>query len=790
MTRSAALLRTNAPQPAGPAISNLGARAPVIRRSCAACGAGRSGEDKCPACDDPKAIGGVQAKLSIGATDDPFEKEADDVADKVMRMPAGHGAPAIARADGPQGTLRPKPAGPTTPASAGFAAALSRQPGGAPLPTEARGFFEPRFGRDLGHVRIHHGSSAQALAADINARAFTHGADIYFAAGQYNPGSAAGRNLLAHELTHTLQQRRHGVVRRQTEPDSKKSTKSTKPTKSTKSTKSKKATKLGDLDWLEKAKLGWELTKAIWSEAADFTGDLFASMREAPKYMGDVLKDEGKAILENLDSVLRVLTAFLAAETIVGVLTAIPEPTLLTKVAAVLIEELIVGALVYFGAQELDQVVEHLKKWWKLVGDANGDPAKIAEAAKAFCEAILHIVRLVLAVVGVRRAGVKLKTDAIKVKQGLNPGKPIGTKKTTKFVDRGPVRQKGSPTKVTAKQKVLTESKAVSGASKTSAQKTVKSKSSTGKTTPSNSSKTMPKETLALETEIGALKPKFDVKKVVTHVVKYGVPEGLVSADIEAQRLADEDSQTAGETETSIGQIATETVTKKEKPVCKLPEGENVHLMLSGQKAIHKSRYMGLAGKKCRDNPNAGMECLQHSTSRPKRTDQPWREWDREIKKFFGVKSEDKNLYDPKGLYAEGRKMGLCPRQIKRPTWTPQGLYTDTHVDHVVERQVGPLNNPEWMDDAANFELIDSGSNLDSRDEIAKNVKNERLRLVAVTGNPDWMECDLTFTVVDAPTPKRVGRWLFDDVSKGKHLRLFEEMYDPDFISKRQLICE
>jgi Domain of unknown function (DUF4157) len=207
VSRSAALLHTAMPQPAGPAISNLAARAPVIQRSCAACGAGKSGDDKCPACDDPRALGAVQAKLAIGAPEDPLEKEADEVADKVMRMPIGCGAPAIARADGLEGALRRKPAGPTATASAMFAAALRRRSGGAPLSTETRGFFEPRFARDFGHVRLHDGASSGALAREINARAFTHRSDIYFAPGQYDPTSAGGRRLLAHELTHVLQQR-------------------------------------------------------------------------------------------------------------------------------------------------------------------------------------------------------------------------------------------------------------------------------------------------------------------------------------------------------------------------------------------------------------------------------------------------------------------------------------------------------------------------------------------------------------------------------------------------------
>ncbi len=83
--------------------------------------------------------------------------------------------------------------------------------GGQPLAQGAREFFEPRFGTDFSHVRIHAHSEAAATAKSIQARAFTRGSDLVFGAGQYTPDSTDGRRLLAHELTHTIQQARSGV---------------------------------------------------------------------------------------------------------------------------------------------------------------------------------------------------------------------------------------------------------------------------------------------------------------------------------------------------------------------------------------------------------------------------------------------------------------------------------------------------------------------------------------------------------------------------------------------------
>ncbi len=77
---------------------------------------------------------------------------------------------------------------------------------GEPLPAESRHLMEQRFGADFGGVRIHTGATAAQLSRDLQAQAFTHGQDIYFGAGRYDPGSDAGRRLLAHELTHTIQQ--------------------------------------------------------------------------------------------------------------------------------------------------------------------------------------------------------------------------------------------------------------------------------------------------------------------------------------------------------------------------------------------------------------------------------------------------------------------------------------------------------------------------------------------------------------------------------------------------------
>lgn len=93
--------------------------------------------------------------------------------------------------------------------------ATKQRPGdgdlGQPLAPADRDFFEARLGRDFSRVRVHTGDAASASARALAAKAYTSGEDIVFAAGRFEPGSAEGRSLLAHELAHVAQQQRAGT---------------------------------------------------------------------------------------------------------------------------------------------------------------------------------------------------------------------------------------------------------------------------------------------------------------------------------------------------------------------------------------------------------------------------------------------------------------------------------------------------------------------------------------------------------------------------------------------------
>jgi hypothetical protein len=158
----------------------------------------------------------VQPALKVGRSDDPLEHAADRVAGRV----ASGGAVEHAKTCGCGGTCPQCRAAKLqrSARSAGPVAAAGTGPVGAPLASSGlplsagvRSFFEPRLGADLSHVRVHTGSEAARSADALDARAYAVGRDVVFGAGEFRPESAAGRRLLAHELTHVLQQEEVGT---------------------------------------------------------------------------------------------------------------------------------------------------------------------------------------------------------------------------------------------------------------------------------------------------------------------------------------------------------------------------------------------------------------------------------------------------------------------------------------------------------------------------------------------------------------------------------------------------
>ena len=166
--------------------------------------------------------GGMAAsrRLEIAPEGDPLEREADRVAELVMRMPAPDlsitpagfrlnraCASCAAEQDETLPLWRAAADGGRAPRAAPPVVGEAIRTAGEPLGAAVRAFMESRFNRDFADVRIHRGATAEQSARTVNARAYTVGRDVVFASGQYAPGTTQGRLLLAHELAHVAQNR-------------------------------------------------------------------------------------------------------------------------------------------------------------------------------------------------------------------------------------------------------------------------------------------------------------------------------------------------------------------------------------------------------------------------------------------------------------------------------------------------------------------------------------------------------------------------------------------------------
>lgn len=181
--------------------------------------------------------GQVRARVKIGEPNDSYEQEADRVAGQVIGTETGDGkqtsrsiTPLVQRRAMPQEdepgapdhmepdeiqeddsnpeletAVQTKAVNPAPQRLDETQLAASRS-GGTPIPGETREFMETRFGTGFGHVRIHDDSEAHRMNRQLQSRAFAHGEHIYFGQGEFNPHTMAGKHLLAHELTHVLQQ--------------------------------------------------------------------------------------------------------------------------------------------------------------------------------------------------------------------------------------------------------------------------------------------------------------------------------------------------------------------------------------------------------------------------------------------------------------------------------------------------------------------------------------------------------------------------------------------------------
>jgi len=201
-------------------VASLPVRSGTLQRKCA-CGGMAGPTGKCAVCRGRHLLGGtLQTQLRIGQPGDRYEQEADRVADAVMRLPEADGRPQAGEVESDIPRIKPLAQRQVDGETSGAIAPpivneVLRSPG-RPLDGDTRAFFGPRFGHNFSQVRVHTDAQAAESARLLDARAYTVGNDVVFGHQEYAPAGSSGRYLLAHELTHVMQQERSDqpVVRR------------------------------------------------------------------------------------------------------------------------------------------------------------------------------------------------------------------------------------------------------------------------------------------------------------------------------------------------------------------------------------------------------------------------------------------------------------------------------------------------------------------------------------------------------------------------------------------------
>jgi predicted secreted Zn-dependent protease len=259
----------------------------------------------------------VQPTLRVSSPDDPAEREAEAVAERVIEMDTPANADA-GREEEAGATVYDDRFGrvvPTVPAHRASRSTIPEGTGaavrnaisgeGKPLPARTREEFESKMGADFSDVRVHTGMAADGATRSINAEAYTMGTDIAFADGNYAPHSRGGKELLAHELTHVVQQSQRVRARIQRQF-------SGSDDSGNQSGSNEEAAPTIDRNWVPS---GWE------EQTYDVSGESCEELRQQILKQ-DVSCDDGKNVGQNRAAA----TCFGARCQLSNVLFTIPQP--------------------------------------------------------------------------------------------------------------------------------------------------------------------------------------------------------------------------------------------------------------------------------------------------------------------------------------------------------------------------------------------------------------------------------------------------------------------------------
>jgi len=638
-------------------------------------------------------------RFTIAPVNDPLEREADQFADLMTRpaaapmpaIPAGAAHLALQRTCASGGACGDSPhendeqlqrrapgAGTVagTPRSVSSVLASS----GTPLPHAIRASFEPRFQHDFGSVRIHTDAAAARSAADVQASAYTVGRNIVFGSGQFAPASTEGQHLLAHELTHVVQQRAargpsRAVLQRQVAPGYRSS-----PVNPAVSSDK----------WREDVERAYR--RAGFSQAAALVRNCretgacshLLTMREAWNAY-----EKGR-IDANLGAPPESGPGNSAPN---GPAVAVAGAPLLAPAARSLLRTTATSA------------TERAALSWGVESAS----VLVPEAATTTA-ATTATVATEVAAPAAAGSTAAVATVAVPV--------AVGVVVVVAIVDLiGWARFQGTLERMG--YFILPEPLAACILN-------------------CHTAPTFPTHPTFPDTDIF---PRHD-------------PLGPRLSPDDLETLRDWIGPSAPRTIPTPTPTPTPHPDPTPEPDRQRRRQPEVILRLPPQKATHADRYRSLIRARR----------LVHLANNPRMVDAQADRWDRALRPPRGQMSMFQEVWDR--FEAEG----VSPARRLRPNWSRATFFRfPMQVDHIVEIQVCPPGEMAIWDSFANYELLDQASNGSSGPQLAANIRAERIRLVASTGDPSWMSVDLTFTQLDVMSGAPGQRWLADEIQTGLH---------------------
>ena len=750
----------------------------------------------------------LQRRLRQGRADDPLEHEADRVADEVMRSSSPRVASNVST--GLQGWRAPSSA-PGVAAPDSVEQVLSEL--GTPLVEPLRQDMERRFARDFSAVRVHTNLSAEKSAFDVGAKAYTVGGHIVFAGDHFDPLSPGGRRLIAHELTHVVQQ---GKAPPLTSDGSAKDPDQTHSSGLTSHHGPMLQRQAADAA----ARLNAALSVGNWADAARSLAELpeadaLSALRQLNPAARQQLRDAARRLDPSPDNpvtrwieqvgvaapggdVASAAPVGAAPAADIGSMSAAEKlgraygfanfreealrqlgdlfaPRSLAIMAgfvvayvaaqltpvgwvadAIALASLSVAAI--FMGRLLFQIVEDHYRYFSAVNSTTDAELRAAGEALARAVASGGIQIVILLLTRSLRGG----------RGGSGPRTPPPEMGAEAVTSAGVVVRVPPAAIPSLPAPSLTLARTGAGAPGLRGFVPEPASPALRPARPATPARpTAPVEPVRTTPQTPA-RPATPPARVAPAEVPQPRPPSRPTGPPDSRpwlgegRLRDSAPLVVA-TPPTVGPAAPSTspapqtapVTTPATPGPQTSPQTNppmqVILVLPGQKAIHAGLYQSLVAQRS----------LEHVPGLPRHTAQA-SNWDRDLRPggAMGMSQITWQRFDALDI-AESRRL--------RPNWTRTAPEQNRmEVDHRVEWQLLGTANRQWGDTMVNYELLDRDANGTSGSQLRANIAAERTRLVSLYG-PQWATARIVFTTLVVQPPVPADRWLPEEVEMGEH---------------------